>query len=191
MDVTLPQGISSSALRFAYRSHSTTRSPSPRLRSTLRVHAGIALRIVPRVTSAGHEICFSGVLHGTPIPPGGKQLVSRPHRAGNGSNSARSARREGPLPRDLPLQVPRPGDLSLPGPLTPRSRFRVPGGRVEYRQRVRALSWAQSILCASFPAKPRSCAPPLHGSTPARPGRRRRGARRRGAARRAICPRGR
>jgi len=30
---------------------------------------------VPRVTNAGHAIRFSGVLHGTPIPPGGKQLI--------------------------------------------------------------------------------------------------------------------
>jgi hypothetical protein len=39
------------------------------------VHAGIALRIAPRVASVGRSIFFSGVLHGTPIPPGGKQLV--------------------------------------------------------------------------------------------------------------------
>ena len=39
------------------------------------MHAGIALRIAPRVTSAGHSIRFSGVLAGAPIPPGGKQLV--------------------------------------------------------------------------------------------------------------------
>ena len=39
------------------------------------MHAGIALRIAPRVTSVGRKIFFSGELHGTPIPPGGKQLV--------------------------------------------------------------------------------------------------------------------
>ncbi len=89
--VTLPRGISSSALRFAYRSHLDDTVPVATAALTLRVHAGIALRIVPRVTSAGHAIRFSGVLHGTPIPPGGKQLSWRPHRAGNGSNSARSA----------------------------------------------------------------------------------------------------
>ena len=29
----------------------------------------------PRVTSVDHAIVFSGTLHGTPIPPDGKQLV--------------------------------------------------------------------------------------------------------------------
>jgi hypothetical protein len=33
------------------------------------------LRIAPRVTSVGGTIHFSGVVHGTPMPPGGKQLV--------------------------------------------------------------------------------------------------------------------
>jgi hypothetical protein len=42
---------------------------------TLRVHAGIALRIAPRVASIGRKIFFSGVLHGAPIPEDGKQLV--------------------------------------------------------------------------------------------------------------------
>lgn len=42
---------------------------------TLRVHAGIALLVEPHVTSVGHSIYFSGVVHGAPIPPGGKQLV--------------------------------------------------------------------------------------------------------------------
>jgi hypothetical protein len=38
------------------------------------VHAGIELRIAPRVTSVGRSIFFSGTLHGAPIPLG-KQLV--------------------------------------------------------------------------------------------------------------------
>jgi hypothetical protein len=73
--LTLPKGISSSALRFAYRSHVDDTVPVATATLTLRVHAGIRLRIVPHVTSIGHRIFFSGVLHGTPIPPGGKQLV--------------------------------------------------------------------------------------------------------------------
>jgi hypothetical protein len=73
--VTLPKSISSSVLRFAYRSHVDDTIPVATVTLTLRVHAGIRLRIAPRVTSAGHAIHFSGVLAGAPIPPGGKQLV--------------------------------------------------------------------------------------------------------------------
>jgi len=73
--LTLPKGISSSTLRFAYRSHVNDTVPVATATLTLHVHAGIALRIAPRVTSAGRRIFFSGMLRGTPIPPGGKQLV--------------------------------------------------------------------------------------------------------------------
>lgn len=73
--LTLPKASPSSALRLAYRSHvnDTVRAATATL--TLRVHAGISLRIVPHVTSVGHRIFFSGVVGGAPIPPGGKQLV--------------------------------------------------------------------------------------------------------------------
>ena len=73
--LTLPKGISSSTLGFAYRSHVDDTVPAATATLTLRMHAGIALRIAPRVTSVGRKIFFSGVLHGTPIPEGGKQLV--------------------------------------------------------------------------------------------------------------------
>ncbi len=73
--LTLPRDVSSSTLRFAYRSHVDDTVPVATATLTLRVHAGIALRIAPRVTSVGRSIFFSGTLHGTPIPPGGKQLV--------------------------------------------------------------------------------------------------------------------
>jgi hypothetical protein len=72
---TLPKDISSSTLRVAYRSHVDDTVPVATATLALRVHAGIALRIAPRVTSVGHRIVFTGVLHGAPIPPGGKQLV--------------------------------------------------------------------------------------------------------------------
>lgn len=73
--LTLPKSISASVLRFEYRSHQNDTVPVATAALTLRVHAGIALRIAPHVTSAGHRIIFTGVLHGAPIPPGGKQLV--------------------------------------------------------------------------------------------------------------------
>ena len=73
--LTLPRGVSSSMLRFAYRSHVDDTVPVAMAALTLRVYAGIALRISPRVASVGRSIHFSGVLRGTPVPPGGKQLV--------------------------------------------------------------------------------------------------------------------
>jgi hypothetical protein len=73
--LTLPRGISSCALRFAYRSHLDDTVAAATAVLTLRVHAGLALRIAPHTASVGRKIFFSGVLHGTPIPEGGKQLV--------------------------------------------------------------------------------------------------------------------
>jgi len=72
--LTLPKGISSSTLRIAYRSHLDDPAPTATATLRLRVHAGIELRIAPRVTSVGRSIFFSGTLHGAPIPLG-KQLV--------------------------------------------------------------------------------------------------------------------
>jgi hypothetical protein len=73
--LTLPKGVSSSAVRIAYRSHVDDTIPVATVTLTLRVHAGIVLRIAPHVTSVGHTIVFSGTLRGAPIPSGGKQLV--------------------------------------------------------------------------------------------------------------------
>jgi len=73
--LTLPRDTSSSALRFAYRSHQNDTIPVATATLTLRVHAGIMLRIAPRSASVGRRIVFSGVLDGGPVPPGGKQLV--------------------------------------------------------------------------------------------------------------------
>jgi hypothetical protein len=80
--LTLPLDISSGALRFEYRSHQNDTIPAATAALTLRVHAGIAMRIAPRVTSVGRRILFSGVLHGAPIPPGGKQLVLEANSGG-------------------------------------------------------------------------------------------------------------
>jgi hypothetical protein len=73
--IMLPQSTSSAVLRFAYPSPANGTVPLATAILKLRVHAGIALGITPRVTSMGRRIFFSGVVHGTPIPPGGKQLV--------------------------------------------------------------------------------------------------------------------
>jgi hypothetical protein len=70
---TLPRSTPSSTLRFVYSGLSGV-PPIAATGLTLRVHAGVALAIAPRITSVGRRIYFSGVVHG-PIPPGGKQLV--------------------------------------------------------------------------------------------------------------------
>ena len=80
--LTLPKGVSSSTVRFGYRSHVNDTIPAATASLTLRVHAGVELRIAPRTTSVGHTISFSGTLHGAPIPPGGKQLVLEASSAG-------------------------------------------------------------------------------------------------------------
>ncbi len=67
--------LSSCVLRFAYCSHVDDTVPAATATLTLRVHAGLTLNIAPHTASVGRRIFFSGVLHGTPIPPGGKQLV--------------------------------------------------------------------------------------------------------------------
>jgi hypothetical protein len=71
--LTLPRDVSSSAVRFVYRSHVNDTIPVATATLTLRVHAGILLGIDPHLTSVGHTILFTGVLRGA--PPGGKQLV--------------------------------------------------------------------------------------------------------------------
>jgi hypothetical protein len=73
--LTLPRGISSSVLRFVYRSHQNDTVAAATATLRLSVHAGLLLHIAPRSASVGRRIYFSGVLHGVPIPAGGKQLV--------------------------------------------------------------------------------------------------------------------
>jgi hypothetical protein len=73
--LTLPAGVSSCMLRLRYRSHVNDTVAVATATLTLRVHAGLTLKISPRVVSVGERIFFSGKLAGAPIPPGGKQLV--------------------------------------------------------------------------------------------------------------------
>jgi hypothetical protein len=73
--VRLKGGVSSSTLRFAYRAHLGDALPVATRTLTLSVKAGITLSVAPHTTSVGRSIYFKGVLHGTPLPPGGKQLV--------------------------------------------------------------------------------------------------------------------
>jgi hypothetical protein len=73
--VSLPRGESSRTLSIAYRAHIGDALPVAERTLTLSVKAGVSLSIAPRTTSVGRSIFFKGVLHGTPLPAGGKQLV--------------------------------------------------------------------------------------------------------------------
>jgi hypothetical protein len=70
----LPAGLSSRSLRFVY-SNTTDAQPAAMKTLTLSVHAGVGVRIAPRVASVGRSIYFSGRLRGGPVPSGGKLLV--------------------------------------------------------------------------------------------------------------------
>jgi hypothetical protein len=73
--VHVPVGVPSSRLTFAYSSHLGQPAPDVTATLSLSVAAGLSLRVTPRTSHAGGTIVFNGTLHGTPIPPGGKQLV--------------------------------------------------------------------------------------------------------------------
>ncbi len=73
--VSLPGGLSSRTLRLTYRSHVNDKVPATTRTLTLEVRAAIRLSIAPHVAVVQQRIFFTGVLHGGPIPHGGKQLV--------------------------------------------------------------------------------------------------------------------
>jgi hypothetical protein len=73
--IRIPRGVSSRALRLAYRSHLGETLPVATRTLTLSVRAGVALSVSPRTASVGSSIRFSGRLRGGPIPAGGKLLV--------------------------------------------------------------------------------------------------------------------
>jgi len=71
----LARGLSSRKLQFAYRARLGDLTPAATGTLTLRVRAGLALSITPRVAGVGQSILFRGHLRGGPIPTSGKQLV--------------------------------------------------------------------------------------------------------------------
>jgi hypothetical protein len=72
--VSLPAGVSSRTLRFAY-SNRVDMPPVATKTLTLSVRASVKLSIAPRTASVGRSVYFSGRLRGGPIPSGGKLLV--------------------------------------------------------------------------------------------------------------------
>jgi hypothetical protein len=73
--VRLPAATPSSRLTFAYSSHLGQPSPDVLATLALTVPARLSLRVTPRTSHAGGRIAFTGTLSGSPLPPGGKQIV--------------------------------------------------------------------------------------------------------------------
>jgi hypothetical protein len=73
--VRLPHSVASGQLTLGYRAHLDAEPPAAARTLDLTARAGITLKIAPRTTSVGHTIRFTGLLHGAPVPPQGKQLV--------------------------------------------------------------------------------------------------------------------
>jgi hypothetical protein len=73
--VRLPSSTPSSRLTFAYSSHLGQPSPDVLSTLTLTVAAHLSLHVTPRTSHAGGRIAFTGTLSGSPLPPGGKQIV--------------------------------------------------------------------------------------------------------------------
>jgi hypothetical protein len=68
-------GAPSQSLLLAYRAHVGDAVPVAAQKLALKVRASIALSVSPHTTSVGRSIHFHGLLRGSPIPRGGKQLV--------------------------------------------------------------------------------------------------------------------
>jgi len=71
----LPASTQSARLTFAYSAQRNAPAPSVTATLQLTIPASLSLKIAPHTTRRGGRIVFSGTLKGTPLPPGGKQLV--------------------------------------------------------------------------------------------------------------------
>ena len=80
--VRVPPAVPSSRIMLAYSSHSGQPSPDVTATLTLTVPASLSLRVTPTVSHVGGTIAFTGTLHGSPLPHGGKQLVLEAHAPG-------------------------------------------------------------------------------------------------------------
>jgi hypothetical protein len=73
--VRVPSSTPSSRVTLAYSSHAPQPTPDVTSALTLTVPASLSLRVTPAVSHVGGVISFTGVLRGSPLPRGGKQLV--------------------------------------------------------------------------------------------------------------------
>ena len=71
----LAGGLSSRTLRFSYEAHIGDPTAAATAALTLTVRTAVSLAVAPRTTRVGRTIHFQGLLQGSPIPRGGKQLV--------------------------------------------------------------------------------------------------------------------
>ena len=140
--VRLPGGMSSSTLRIAYRAHLGDLLPAATRTLTLAVRAGVTLSVAPHTTSVGRSIHFRGVLHGAPLPAGGKQLVLEARSPGGPWIEFDVIRTtaKGRFKASYRFKVPRPRALPVPRAVEVRSRVPVRGRRVERGGGVRAVS---------------------------------------------------
>jgi hypothetical protein len=83
----LPSSTPSSRLTFAYASHIGQPAPDVTAALVLTVPASLSLSVTPRTTHVGGTIAFTGILHGAPLPSGGKQLVLEARTGGAGPHS--------------------------------------------------------------------------------------------------------
>ena len=88
----LPGSLPSGRLTLAYSAHSGQATPDITAALALTVPASVSLRVTPHVSHSGGTIRFSGDLHGTPLPRGGKQLVLEARVAGPGRSRWRQFR---------------------------------------------------------------------------------------------------
>jgi hypothetical protein len=73
--VRVPPATPSSRLTFAYGAHNPQAVPDVTATLELTVPARLTLRVTPLTSHVGGTIVFAGALSGSPLPPGGKQLV--------------------------------------------------------------------------------------------------------------------
>lgn len=79
----LPRKLSSRRMAIEYSSTIGSR-PVATGALTLKVHAGVSLRVSPTRTSVGHTISLSGRVLGGPLPMGGKQVLLQAKSSGSG-----------------------------------------------------------------------------------------------------------
>lgn len=74
---------SSERIALLYIAHVGDPVPAADSALDLTVPASLALRVTPRVSKVGGTIAFKGVVHGAPVPAGGKQLVLQARAPGS------------------------------------------------------------------------------------------------------------
>jgi hypothetical protein len=73
--LSVPRGASSREITLEYSADGRTTRTTASANLALRVHAGVALAVSPRVSGVGREIRFTGRLLGGPVPAGGKAVI--------------------------------------------------------------------------------------------------------------------